>query len=686
MSSIFADMPEVIVYIDDICVITKGSFQDHLKVLEEVFSRLQANNLQVNGDKSKFFAYETEFLGFVLTREGLRPQDKKIDAVMALQVPKTVKHVRSILGLVNYYKQFIPHRSTLLAPLTNLTKKSTKFKWTDQCQTSLDTIKKILAKRITLAYPNFNLPFDIYTDASTSQLGSVIQQNDSPIAFYSRKLTDAQTRYTVTELELLSIVETLQEYRTILLGQTINIYTDHKNLTFDNLTTDRVRRWRLIVEEYGPNLIYIKGCNNIVADFLSRYPRQPTNDAFYFEDLYTINNDDDSFPLSFPTISNEQQNDARLMGISNNNPNYTVMHHQRVPIIYYNNKIVLPQSLQRRVINWYHTTLLHPGIDRTIHTLKQHFHWQSLSSDVENIVRNCTTCAHYKKSTKHYGLVPTKIHSSVPWETVCVDLAGPWTIPQQPTAAQSKSTTKELLVLTIMDLATTFIEMIAIPNKSSLLVSQAFDRIWLCRYPRPLYCIHDSGTEFTGFEFQELLSSYGIKSRPITVANPQANSVLERAHQTMANQMRSIILMSLNINTIDDMQQQIVSPVQWALNTTYHTTLQATAGQLAFSRDMILPTSYLANWATIHHRKQHSTDVSTARENSTRIPHHYDIGDKVLLLPISIQGKLAKPSRGPYEIVENTNQHVNGTVTIRRNRHTTETINIRRLRPYSPSN
>jgi RNase H-like domain found in reverse transcriptase len=90
-------------------------------------------------------------------------------------------------------------------------------------------------------------------------LGAVIEQEGKPLAFYSRKLSDAQTRYTVTELELLSIVETLQEYRTILLGHIIKIYTDHKNLTFDNFTTDRVRRWRLIVEEYGPDIIYIKG-------------------------------------------------------------------------------------------------------------------------------------------------------------------------------------------------------------------------------------------------------------------------------------------------------------------------------------------------------------------------------------------------------------------------------------------
>jgi hypothetical protein len=235
-----------------------------------------------------------------------------------------------------------------------------------------------------------------------------------------------------------------------------------------------------------------------------------------------------------------------------------------------------------------------------------------------------------------------------------------------------------------MDLDTTYCEMVAVPNKGSLLISQMFDWVWLCRYRCPLYCIHDSTTEFTGFEFQELLLSYGIKSRPITVAN----SVLVRAHQRIANQMCSLNLISLKINTIDDMQQNIVSPVQWALNSTYHTTLQASAGQLASSRDMVMPTSYLAHWACIQTCQQHATDCSTACENSSCIPHCYAAGNKVLLLPgpNTIHGKLAKPTCGPFTVTNTNNQHVNGTVTIRRNRLSAEVINIRRSHPYSPSN
>jgi hypothetical protein len=205
---------------------------------------LKENNLQVNGDKSSFCAIEAEFLGFVLTRQGVKPQVKKVEGIVKIATPKTVKQVRSSIGMINYYKDHIPRRSDLFTPLTTLTKKGARFKWTDDCQHSFDKLKCLLAKQMVLAYPDFAIPFEIYTDASNKQIGSVIQQNGRPLAFYSRKLTNAQTRYTVIKLELLAIVETLQEYCTILLGHIIKIYMDHKNLTFANFNTDRVRHWQ----------------------------------------------------------------------------------------------------------------------------------------------------------------------------------------------------------------------------------------------------------------------------------------------------------------------------------------------------------------------------------------------------------------------------------------------------------
>jgi len=120
--------------------------------------------------------------------------------------------------------------------------------------------KRVIAKETLLAYPNFNKPFQIHTDDSHCQLGAVASQEGKPIAFYSRKLNPVQTRYTTTEKELLSIVETLKEYRNIFLGQQIEVFTDHKNLVHKHFNTERVMRWRLLllhtVEEFGPKLAY----------------------------------------------------------------------------------------------------------------------------------------------------------------------------------------------------------------------------------------------------------------------------------------------------------------------------------------------------------------------------------------------------------------------------------------------
>ncbi len=149
--------------------------------------------------------------------------------------------------------------------------------WESTHQIAFDNVKSTIAKGVVLAYPDFMKPFEMYTDASTKQLGAVITQDNRPIAFFGRKLSGPQSKYTVTELELLAIMETLKEFNGMLWGQRINVYTDHKNLTRDGLrlTSDRVTRWRLLLEEYAPKIIYKKGIHNTVADAILQLDYDP---------------------------------------------------------------------------------------------------------------------------------------------------------------------------------------------------------------------------------------------------------------------------------------------------------------------------------------------------------------------------------------------------------------------------
>jgi hypothetical protein len=180
--------------------------------------------------------------------------------------------------------------SEMLAPLTDLvgecgetkttrmnkTKKK-PLRWDPIHQWAFDNVMAAIAKETVLAYPDFLKPFEIYMDASSMQLGAVITQDNRPVVFFSRKLSKMQQKYSVTEIELLAIVETLKEFKGLLWGQDIKVYTDHKNLTRDalGLISDRVYHWRLLLEEYAPEIIYIKGIHNAVADAILQLEYDP---------------------------------------------------------------------------------------------------------------------------------------------------------------------------------------------------------------------------------------------------------------------------------------------------------------------------------------------------------------------------------------------------------------------------
>ena len=688
MSELMSGLEFARAYLDDLLIVSKNSFEEHLVHIEKVLNRLSEAGLKINASKSFFCRAELEYLGYWITRDKIRPTTKKVSAILNIDIPKTRKQLRRFIGMINYYRDMWPQRSDILAPLTALTSSKVKFKWTKEHTHAFEQMKAMISRETALTYPDFSKPFEIHTDASLLQLGACISQDGRPVAFYSRKLNPAQTRYTTTERELLSIVETLKEFRTILLGQELIVHTDHENLTYKKFNSDRVMRWRLYIEEYAPNLRYIKGENNVVADALSRLDISPdavpTEEALITEEMcsdwYCYGQDEqryDTNPLSYQMLEKAQTLDPALMKILKMDNTLYHLHSfhgggKTRELICYKEKIVIPKLLQRHVVDWYHTTLCHPGINRTEESIGQHLWWPNMRQQITDYVQSCPTCQRNKRKQKKYGLLPPKEAEAEPWDKMCIDLIGPYKINRKG---------KDPLIckcVTMIDPATGWFEIHQYDDKRSVTVANIAEQEWFSRYPWPTQVTFDRGSEFIGADFQKMIKEdYGVKGKPITVRNPQANAIVERVHQTIGNIIRTF---ELETNYLDeeDPWKGILSATAFAIRSTFHTTLRKSPGQLVFGRDMILNINHVANWEFIRERKQKLIDKNNQRENQKRIPHNYQLGDKVLLKR-GTENKYEAPYKGPYHILKIND---NGTVRLKVGA-VTDTYNVRRLTPYT---
>jgi hypothetical protein len=261
-------------------------------------------------------------------------------------------------------------------------------------------------------------------------------------------------------------------------------------------------------------------------------------------------------------------------------------------------------------------------------------------------------------------------YSLTPWERVDVDLIGPYKIKNK------NGKTYSLLAMTMIDPATRWFEVVQIKEKTAECAQTAFNDGWLSCYPRPLYVGFDNGGEFKAV-FKGLCDNFGLTPKPSTPYNPQSNAMIERIHLTLGNMLRTFDLENQDLSD-DNPFGEFLSSAAWALRSTYHTVLDATPGQLVYGRDMLLPIQFKANWGAIALRRKERIERDHIKENKTRIPYQYTVGQQVLLTKPGKIPKMSLPRLGPYTIVR---VHTNGTVRIQRG-PVEHRVNIRRLTPY----
>jgi len=344
-------------------------------------------------------------------------------------------------------------------------------------------------------------------------------------------------------------------------------------------------RWRLILEEYSPELVYIQGSKNVAADALSwlelATDAEPIKaDAQSLAEHFALEEEDILHPTSYKTIIRYQQQDKNLIKIAKQNNDYSIKHFhgadKKYSLICRKHRIVIPKQLEKRVVEWYHHTLCHPGETRTELTIAQHFYWTNLRKTVHEVCSKCESCQFLKRNKKQYGKLPPKKAETDPWDVLCVDLIGKYQFSPKGGGKEYQLKTKKghsvyLQAVTMIDPATGWVEIRAVPSARADLVANQVELAWLTRYPLPSKVIVDRGREFFA-EFQTMMRhDYDIKVRPITTCNPQANAILERVHQTIGNIIRTFKIQGMVLDDVNPWDG-ILAATMFALRATVHTT------------------------------------------------------------------------------------------------------------------
>jgi len=584
-------------YFDDI-IIPSTSLEQQCERLSAVLSRFRQHNLRVKASKCTFGATHATFLGHVVSSKGVHTDPQKVQAVSSLSAPTTIEQVRSFLGLAGYYRRFIPNFATLSYPLVQLTKKGSKFSWSDKQQESFLLLKSHLCSAPILAYPQFDRPFTLQTDASDVGLGAVLTQFDLSgrehvISYASRSLSDREKKYSATEKEALAVVFATDHFRAYLLGRKFTVVTDHHALQWLHSVNPKGRlgRWVMDLQEYSFDVRHRPGNANGNADALSRLPSVSSCATTIHPgyNLLQAQQDDLDIHTVLQLKSNDQPRPPYFVWARN--PTLRVFWHCWDNLHIVNGFLVkdvesingsipeyafvIPTKLIVPVLNGIHSSPFsgHMGVKRTLLRARNRFFWPKMAIHIKDFVNSCAKCAEHKHGPHHNKAPPQTIEVNEPFVFWAMDYMGPL-----PETARGN---KHLLV--IMDHFTKWCE--AFPTQdqrastvAELLVSRVFSR-----FGPPTIVHSDQGRNFESNLMYEICRLMGIHKSRTTAYHPQCDGQVERQNQTLQN-----ILSSFVSQHRDDWDNWVALAV-YAYNTSCHASTGLSPYEMVFGRDARTP-------------------------------------------------------------------------------------------------
>lgn len=561
--------PFVYVYLDDI-IITSDSFEQHCELIGGVAERLRKAGLTINVQKSKFCQRQIRYLGYVLSEQGLSMDVSKIQPILDYPQPQSVKDIRRLLGLAGFYQKFIRNYSEITTPITNLLKKDRhQFSWNEEAGQAFRKLKNALVSAPILANPDFEKPFIIETDSSDLAIGAVlvqIQDGDRrTIAYFSKKLSSTQRRYSATERECLAVLLAIENFKHFVEGSQFVVQTDAMSLTFLRTMSiesksPRIARWALKLSKYEITLQYKKGSENVPADALSRivsvvdvdlpdpYVDGLKKQVEHHPDRYSDFKIVDGKVFKYITNSAEAEDPG------------------------FRWKLVVPMKDRHPTIQKVHEEA-HLGYWKTLCKIRERFYWPRMSSDVKRFCYACQVCKESKTPNINVRPVCGKPKlCSRPWEMISLDFLGPY----------PRSKKGNVWILVVCDFFSKFVIVQCMRSATAPAVCQFLENMVFTLFGAASVCISDNAQVFRSELFRKLLAKYGVQQWNLAVYHPGPNPS-ERVNRVIVTAIRCALNDRKNHKDWDESVHSIVM----AIRTSIHDSIGFTPYFVNFGRNMI---------------------------------------------------------------------------------------------------
>ena len=477
-----------------------------------------------------------QFFGNIYTPEGIKPDPSKIDAIKRMEAPSTKQELQSFLGMVNYLSSYIHHMSDLTSNLRNLLKKDSLFQWTETHEAEFQMLKKAISKDVNLQYFDPKKPVVLQVDASQVGLGAALLQDSKVIAYASKSLTPAETRYANIEREMLAVVFGCLKFHHYLYGRSFVCNSDHQPLEKIHLkhlsdAPPRLQRLLLKLQPYDITIKYLPGHKVVVADALSRVSpsgrtvirgldvtiHEMTNQPYVHNRIAQIQKatrEDQVLQLLMQQIMEGWPQHCKSLPVVLR-PFWQLKDDLAIELscVTYQGRFYIPSSMRKACLNLLHEG--HPGIVKMKLRAQTSVYWIGLNKEIEDHILRCEPCQINSRSQSKEPVIPVEIPNR-PWQKLGADLffqGGKW-------------------YLLICDYYSKFPVVHGLPATSSKDVISALSSSFSV-FGIPEEIISDNGSQFSAKEYHDFATRYGFRITTSSPHYPRGHGFIERQVQTI---------------------------------------------------------------------------------------------------------------------------------------------------------